>query len=79
VLKLVLRQGMTVTLCGVIPGLAASLLLGRVMSSSIFGVSPVEPGILAGISILLIVVALAACYLPARRAATIDPMQALRS
>jgi putative ABC transport system permease protein len=79
VLKLVLRQGMIVTLCGVVPGLAASLVLGRAVSRAIFGVSPVEPGILAGISILLIAVALAACYFPARRAAGVDPMQALRS
>jgi len=79
VLRMVLRQGMALTLCGVVPGLAVSLVLGRVLSRAIFGISPVEPGILAGISTLLAAVALAACYLPARRAAAVDPIQALRS
>jgi len=79
VLLLVLRHGLTLTLFGIIPGLAASFAIGRVISSSLFGVSPVEPLILAGTSLLFVVVALAASYLPARRAAEVDPIQALRS
>jgi putative ABC transport system permease protein len=78
-LLLVLRHGLTLTLFGIIPGLAASFAIGRVISSSLFGVSPVEPLILAGTSLLFVVVALAACYLPARRAAAVDPIEALRS
>lgn len=78
VLGMVLRQGVSVTLLGIVPGLAASFVLGRVLSSALFGVSSMEIWILAGISLLIIMVALLACYLPARRAATVDPMQALR-
>jgi putative ABC transport system permease protein len=79
VLRSVLRQGMMLTILGILPGLAASLALGRVLSSSLFGVAPVEILVLAGISLLLVLVALVACYLPARRAAAVDPMQALRA
>jgi putative ABC transport system permease protein len=79
ILGLVLGQGLTLTLFGIVPGLTASLVLGRVLSSSLFGVRPVEFLILAGISLLFILVSATACYLPARRAASVDPMQALRN
>jgi putative ABC transport system permease protein len=79
VLRMVLAQGMRVTAWGVIPGLLASLALGRVLSNSMFGVAPVEVFVLAGISLLLTTISLMACYVPARRAAIVDPMQALKN
>ncbi len=78
-LRLVIRQGMTLTVLGIIPGLAVSLALGRVLSSSLYGVEPVEFVILAGISLLLTLVSLLACYVPAHRAASVDPIRALRA
>ena len=78
VLALVLRQGLRLTLSGLIPGLAISLALSRILSHSMFGVRQVEPVILASVSFLLLSVALAACYLPARRAAALDPIRAMR-
>ncbi len=78
VLRLVLRQGMTLTFVGVAIGLAAALLLTRVMSSLLFGVSTIDPVIFILISLLLVTVALIACYIPARRATKVDPMVALR-
>jgi putative ABC transport system permease protein len=78
VLKLVLRQGMISTLTGVAIGLAAALTLTRVMKSLLFEVSTTDPATFAGVSLFLIGVSLAACYLPARRATRIDPLAALR-
>ncbi len=78
VLRLVLRQAGRLSLFGVLPGLALSVLLVRVLSRSLFGVSAVEPFILVGLSLLLTVVALLAGYVPARRATRVDPMVALR-
>lgn len=79
VVRLVLRQGMMLVLIGVAMGLVASLALTRVMTSLLFGVSATDPGTFLAVSGLLIVSALLACYIPARRAAKVDPMVALRS
>lgn len=78
VVKLVMRHGMKLALTGVAIGLLASFVVTRLMSSLLFMVSPSDPITLAGVALALTLVALLACYLPARRAAKVDPMIALR-
>src|SRR2546430_3073736 len=77
VLGLVVRQGMTLAAIGVVAGLAGAFSLTRVMTSLLFNVRPDDPTTYLAISFLLIVVAFLACYLPARRAAKLDPVIAL--
>ena len=78
VLLLILRQGLSLTVIGVILGLAAAFALTRLLSGLLFGVAAVDVGTFAMMSLLLVLVSIAACYLPARRAMKIDPLQALR-
>ena len=78
VLRLILGQGARMALIGVGIGIAAALALTRLMASQLFGVTAHDPRTFAGVAIVLIVVALAACYIPARRAMRVDPIVALR-
>lgn len=78
VLGLVLKQGLMKSSLGVVIGLIGALLLSRTISSLLFDVEPTDPVVYIVVSILLIVVAMLASYLPARRAARIDPLVALR-
>ncbi|HLW80933.1 MAG TPA: FtsX-like permease family protein, partial [Candidatus Acidoferrales bacterium] len=78
VMRLVLREGMLLTGLGVMAGIAMSYWFGRTLSSLLYGVSPADPVTFIVVSILLTLVALMACYIPARRAMKVDPMVALR-
>jgi putative ABC transport system permease protein len=78
VLKLIVGQGMKLVLIGVSLGLGLSLALSRLLASLLFGVSPADPVALVGVVMLLTTVASLACYLPARRAMQVDPIDALR-
>ena len=76
---LIVRQGMRVALTGLAIGLVSALALGRVMTGLLFGVTAADPLTFTAAGVVLAAVALAACYLPARRAMRIDPVTALRN
>jgi putative ABC transport system permease protein len=78
VLKMVIGQGMVLTLTGVAIGLAAAFGLTRLMSGLLFGIRANDPVTFVEVSLLIVVVAIAACLIPARRAAKVDPLVALR-
>jgi predicted permease len=78
VLKLVLNQGLSLTLVGIGAGLLTALALTRFLGTLLYGVSATDPLDFAGVAVLFAVVALAACYMPARRAMRIEPLMALR-
>ena len=79
VLGLVVRQGAGIAGTGIIVGLLAALGVSRLLGSLLYGVKPTDPLIFGGVAILLGAVALGASYLPARRAAKVDPLVALRA
>jgi putative ABC transport system permease protein len=79
VLRLVIGQGLKLVVIGVAIGLIGSLAMTRMMASLLFGVSATDPMIFTGVASLLIIVAVLACWIPARRAAKVDPMIALRT
>lgn len=78
VLKLVLRQGLLLALTGIAIGLVGASIMTRLLTTLLFEVSPTDPATFASISLLLLIIALLACWIPARRAMKVDPMIALR-
>jgi len=78
ILKMVLGQGLVTVALGIAVGLAGSLFLTRTMRSMLFEVSPNDPLTIVGITLLLVLIAMLASYIPARRATRVDPMIALR-
>jgi len=78
ILIAVLRQGLTLAVIGVCIGLPVVLGLGYILRSLLFGLNPADPIVLVGTSLLVIAVAVLAACIPARRAAKVDPMEALR-
>jgi putative ABC transport system permease protein len=78
VLKLVIAMGLKLVALGVVIGVIASLLLARVIATQLWGVSAYDPFTLGAVSALLLITGLIACWIPARRAATVDPLVALR-
>jgi putative ABC transport system permease protein len=78
ILQMVLRQGLHLALVGAAVGVVGALIVSRLMSGVLYGVSSADPATFAAVAILFILVALLACYLPARRAIRVDPIVALR-
>ena len=78
VLKLIMRQALVLVVVGIVLGILVSLATGRLIASLLFGVSTTDPATFAFVTLILIIVALIACYVPARRAMKIDPVEALR-
>jgi putative ABC transport system permease protein len=78
VLRLVVTMGVRLVALGAVIGLVASLLLARVIATQLWGVSPYDPMTLSGVTILLLLTGLIACWIPARRASRVDPLVALR-
>jgi putative ABC transport system permease protein len=75
---MVLKQGAITGAIGIAAGILASLALTRWLQSQLFEVSPTDPTIFAGLAVLLLLTALMACWIPSRRAAQVDPTEALR-
>jgi ABC-type antimicrobial peptide transport system permease subunit len=78
VFRLILGQGLRLTLLGLAIGLAVSVAVTRLLRSQLYGVAPTDLLTYAAVTLLLCLVALVACYIPARRATRVDPMVALR-
>jgi putative ABC transport system permease protein len=78
ILTLIVGHGLVLTLIGLALGLAGAIALGRLLTSLLFGVTAIDPATYISVSLLLLLTALVACYLPARRATKVDPLVALR-
>jgi putative ABC transport system permease protein len=78
VLRLVVGEGMTLATAGLLVGLVGAWLVGRAMQSMLYGVTAIDVGAFSAVAAVLLTSALLACYVPAQRAAWVDPMSALR-
>ena len=78
ILGMILRQGLELAIAGAAVGLVGALIVSHLMAGLLYGVRPTDPVTFVGVAVLLIGVALLACYIPARRATRVDPMVALR-
>jgi putative ABC transport system permease protein len=79
VLRMMLGQGLRLAVVGVALGLLASIAFTRLLKGLLFGISESDPATFAVIAVMLVAVALLACWIPARRATKVDPLEALRS
>ena len=79
VLGLLMRQGLKVAWSGLAVGFVVSLVAGRYLTSMLFGVTATDPLTFAGLGLVMLAASAAACYLPARRAARVDPLRAIRT
>jgi ABC-type antimicrobial peptide transport system permease subunit len=79
ILRLILVRGLKLAILGLAIGLAATFAFTRVLASQLFEISPHDPWVLTSVSLLMLGVTVAACYLPARRATKVDPATTLRS
>ena len=79
VFGLILRKGLTLSMIGILVGVAGALGVSRFLSSFVYGITTTDVSTFFGVSLLLLLVALTACYLPARRATRVDPVMALRA
>ena len=79
VLRMVMRQGASLAIAGALGGLLGALAVTRFLRAMLFGVTPLDPAAYVGAGALLLAAAALACYLPARRAARLDPVRALRA
>ena len=78
ILRLVLREGLVVTLIGLVIGVGGAYAATRLLTNQLFGVTPMDPDTIGAVALVLIVVAFLACYIPGRRATKLDPLSALR-
>ena len=78
-MAMIVRRGVVLAVAGIVPGLVVAYLAGRAMQAVLFGVAPYDPATYAAVIALCVVMALAGCLVPARRAARVDPMRVLRS
>jgi ABC-type antimicrobial peptide transport system permease subunit len=78
VVAMILRQAMTLVVIGLAIGVTGAVAVARVVTRLLFGMSPIDPATFGGVSVVLLLVAMLASYVPARRASRLDPLRALR-